>query len=170
MQAGGQGGLLSRMDSSVTPRPARAEECAAGPIFSRHLWWLLLAVGAAVWVVAEVITGFTRDNVLVPTVILLGSFLVPVCMVVLAVSRRREPPGMPFAAGRCGSRKGLVGDGWQASWPNEEDWIGSPTSKELWVQTLAYNGLLLLNALIGTFWLIRMWRSGAPAEAEAATA
>jgi hypothetical protein len=37
------------------------------------------------------------------------------------------------------------------------------------VQTLAYNGLLLLNAVIGTFWLIRMWRSGAPA-AEAAPA
>jgi hypothetical protein len=89
MQGGGQAGLVSRMDSIVTPLPAPAEERAAGPIFSRHLW---------------------------------------------------------------------------------EDWIGSPTSKELWVQTLAYNGLLLLNALIGTIWLIRMWRSSAPAEAEAATA
>jgi hypothetical protein len=34
--------------------------------------------------------GAPADDVLVPTVILLGSFLVPVSMVVLAVSRRRQ--------------------------------------------------------------------------------
>jgi hypothetical protein len=36
--------------------------------------------------------------VLVPTVILLGSFLVPVSMVVLAVSRRRQLQGSERAA------------------------------------------------------------------------
>jgi RsiW-degrading membrane proteinase PrsW (M82 family) len=325
MQYGGPGGLLARMESSVSGIPAPAGQRDGRLISSRNLWWWLLAAGAILWLVAEVITGVTGDDVLVPTVILLGSFLVPVSMVVLAVSRRREGHltaealivgfvgggtlglllagltevyflpsahatfltvglieetakalilvgagyriqprtvrdgialgatvgagfaafessgyafqtfirhaddrpiveiaqtevaravlapfghitwtailgGALFAASRTGAfrisaqvlwtfvgivllhaawdashgwslwiSQGLVGDGWSASWPNEEDWIGTPTNKELWVQTLAYNGLLLLNAVIGTFWLIRMWRSGAPA-AEAAPA
>lgn len=323
MHGAGPSGLLSRMESSVSRVPAGAEERDVGLISSHHLWWWLLGIGAALWILAGVITGATGDDVLVPTVILLGSFLVPVSMVVLAVSRRRESHltaealivgfigagtlglllagltevyflpsahatfltvglieetakglvllavgyriqprtvrdgialgatvgagfaafessgyafqtfirhaddrpiveiaqtevaravlapfghitwtailgGALFAAARFGPfritarvlwtfigiillhaawdashgwslwlTQGLVGDGWSASWPNEEDWIGTPTNTDLWVQSLAYNGLLLLNAAIGTFWLIWMWRSGAPAEAEA---
>ena len=41
------------------------------------------------WVFAAVITQVTKDNVLVPTVIIVGSFLVPVTMAAFALSRRR---------------------------------------------------------------------------------
>jgi RsiW-degrading membrane proteinase PrsW (M82 family) len=56
----------------------------------RRLWLWLLAVGLAVWLLAAAITAVTRDTILVPTVILVGSFLVPVTMVAFALSRRHE--------------------------------------------------------------------------------
>ena len=56
----------------------------------RTMWRLLLTVGAAIWLVASVITGLTEDTILLPCVVLLGSFLVPVTMVTFALSRPRE--------------------------------------------------------------------------------
>ena len=53
----------------------------------RRLWLWLLLGGTVVWIVAAVITGITRDAILAPTVILVGSFLVPVSMVAFALSR-----------------------------------------------------------------------------------
>ena len=54
-----------------------------------RLWKVLLAAGLITWVIAAVITEITNDNVLVPTVIIVGSFMVPVTMGALALSRRR---------------------------------------------------------------------------------
>ena len=68
-----------------------AEGAAGVPaIVSRSMWRLLLAVGAAIWIVASVITGVTEDTILLPSVVLLGSFLVPITMVAFALSRSRE--------------------------------------------------------------------------------
>src|SRR5690242_15847706 len=47
----------------------------------------ILIASAAVWVIAVVITFITHDQILVPTVILVGSFAVPVAVVALALSR-----------------------------------------------------------------------------------
>lgn len=58
-------------------------------ITSTSLWRLLLLAGAAIWIVAAVITGVTGDTILLPSVVLLGSFLVPVTMVAFALSRPR---------------------------------------------------------------------------------
>jgi protease PrsW len=60
---------------------------AAGSTVSPRLWPRLLAAGTLVWVVSVAITVLTRDTILVPTVILLGSFLIPVTVVVFALSR-----------------------------------------------------------------------------------
>lgn len=59
-------------------------------ILPRSLWKVLLAVGAVVWIIASVITGLTQDTILVPSVVLLGSFLVPTTMVAFALSRPRR--------------------------------------------------------------------------------
>jgi protease PrsW len=56
----------------------------------RRFWLWLLAAGLTVWLLAVAITSVTRDTILVPTVILIGSFLVPVTMVAFALSRRHE--------------------------------------------------------------------------------
>jgi len=47
----------------------------------RHLWLVALLVGAAVWIVGAVVTEITDDTILVPNIIILGTFLVPVCTV-----------------------------------------------------------------------------------------
>src|SRR6478672_2247877 len=58
----------------------------------RRFWLWLLAGGTLVWAVAVAITAATRDPILAPTVILVGSFLVPVTMVAFALSRAGVRP------------------------------------------------------------------------------
>ncbi len=54
-----------------------------------RLWKLLLAGGVVTWLIAAAVTEVTNDNILVPTVIIVGSFLIPVTMAAFALSRRR---------------------------------------------------------------------------------
>ncbi len=42
-----------------------------------RVWKLMLGVGAVVWIVAAVVTEATNDDILVPTVIIVGSFIAP---------------------------------------------------------------------------------------------
>jgi RsiW-degrading membrane proteinase PrsW (M82 family) len=56
----------------------------------QRLWLLVLGAGAVVWLLAAVITAVTKDTILVPTLILVGSFFVPVAMVSFALTRERE--------------------------------------------------------------------------------
>src|SRR4051794_7573545 len=55
-----------------------------------RLWKLMLAGGVVTWLIAAVITEITEDNILVPTVIIVGSFMVPVTMAAFALSRQRD--------------------------------------------------------------------------------
>ncbi|MBT2567177.1 PrsW family intramembrane metalloprotease [Arthrobacter sp. ISL-85] len=50
-------------------------------------WWKTLLAGFGLWVVTIVVTGATGNVNLIPTLILLGSFLVPFCVVLFAVER-----------------------------------------------------------------------------------
>src|SRR4051794_25646685 len=55
-----------------------------------RLWKLLFAGALSTWLIAAVATEITGDNILVPTVIIVGSFMVPLTMVAFALSRRRD--------------------------------------------------------------------------------
>ena len=56
-----------------------------------HLAWLwVLLIGAVVWIIGAGVTAVTDDDILVPTLILTGSFLVPVSMVMFALTREGE--------------------------------------------------------------------------------
>ncbi|MGV9363647.1 PrsW family intramembrane metalloprotease [Amycolatopsis sp. NPDC003731] len=57
---------------------------------SRRVWLRMFLVGALLWVLAVVVTFVTGNPNLVPTVVLLGSFLVPVTFVAWAFGRRRS--------------------------------------------------------------------------------
>ena len=46
--------------------------------------------GAVVWIIGAAITAATNDDILVPTLILVGSFLMPLCMVMFALTREGE--------------------------------------------------------------------------------
>lgn len=50
-------------------------------------WWKTLLAGAALWVLTIVVTAVTGNSNLVPTLILLGSFLVPFCVVLFVIER-----------------------------------------------------------------------------------
>jgi hypothetical protein len=54
---------------------------------SDWLWAWVLVAGAAIWLVTAVATGLTDLDHLIPNVVLLGSFLVPVSLVLFALSR-----------------------------------------------------------------------------------
>ena len=57
---------------------------------SPRLWKVGFAAGAIVWIFSAVLTEVTNDDILVPTVIILGSFLVPGTLSAFALSRKRE--------------------------------------------------------------------------------
>jgi RsiW-degrading membrane proteinase PrsW (M82 family) len=54
----------------------------------RHYWWRILAIGFGVYIAGIVILTFTGNANLFPTVILIGSFLVPVAYVSFFYERR----------------------------------------------------------------------------------
>ena len=60
-----------------------------GRVHHRAWLWLRL-VGAVVWIIGAAVTAVTDDDILVPTLILTGSFLVPVSMVMFALTREGE--------------------------------------------------------------------------------
>jgi protease PrsW len=52
-----------------------------------------------------------------------------------------------------------AGADWQLVWPNAQTWYGAPTSEELLLFSVFYDVLLGVNALIGTLWIVRSWRT-----------
>jgi protease PrsW len=63
-------------------------EVMAGRARARRAWARIFLGGLALWLAAVVVTFVTRNANLVPTVILLGSFLVPVTFVAYAFEHR----------------------------------------------------------------------------------
>ena len=81
------------MASALDPVPRGKRAVEAHEHFARlptRLWKLLLAGGVVTWLIAAVVTEVTDDNILMPTVIIVGSFMVPVTMAAFALSRRRD--------------------------------------------------------------------------------
>ncbi|MGT2424646.1 PrsW family intramembrane metalloprotease [Amnibacterium kyonggiense] len=76
---------MSTTSTAVTTPYVHADEPART---RRHgWWWKSLLVGALLWLVTIVVTIATRNANLVPTLILLGSFLVPFSVVLFAAER-----------------------------------------------------------------------------------
>lgn len=57
------------------------------PLPRRGLWWKGFAVGFGLWILAAAVTFATRDPLLMPTLILIGSFLVPSTVAAFAMER-----------------------------------------------------------------------------------
>lgn len=60
---------------------------AAHPHHRHGWWWKTLLTGFLLWVVTIVVTVLTQNTNLVPTIILLGSFLVPFTVVLFVIER-----------------------------------------------------------------------------------
>jgi RsiW-degrading membrane proteinase PrsW (M82 family) len=63
---------------------------AAPPVRSRRLWPRIFVTGLTLWIVSVVVTLYTGNVALVPTLVLLGSFLVPATFVTWAFERWRD--------------------------------------------------------------------------------
>ena len=84
---------------------------AAGRVKRNLPWITCLVVGSLLWLGALVITDVTNDPILIPTVILLGSFVVPLTVVVFAMSRERAdrlPPMVMFLGFIAGGTIGVL--------------------------------------------------------------
>jgi protease PrsW len=58
-------------------------------------WWAVLLIGAALWIASVGVVFFTGNVILLPTVVLLGSFLVPVTGVVWYLDHDPSPALAP---------------------------------------------------------------------------
>jgi RsiW-degrading membrane proteinase PrsW (M82 family) len=74
--------------AATAPAPAQYLHADEPARTHRHgWWWKVLLAGALLWLVTIVVTVFTQNANLVPTLILLGSFLVPFSVVLFAAER-----------------------------------------------------------------------------------
>ncbi|MGI5284982.1 PrsW family intramembrane metalloprotease [Nonomuraea polychroma] len=83
------------------------------------LWLRIFLVGLTLWAATVVVTAWTENSNLVPTVVLFGSFLVPVTFVVWAYGRDRSPRvtvEMMFKAFVVGGVLGVLGASLLESW------------------------------------------------------
>jgi protease PrsW len=78
------------VSSVATPSPRLPAAHEQFVLIPTRVWKLMLVVGAAVWIIAAVVTEITNDDILVPTVIIIGSFMVPATVAAFALSRERE--------------------------------------------------------------------------------
>lgn len=92
----------------VMPAIAPPSSPLSAPIDRRRWWWRVLVGGLALWVLTAVVAAFTGDTTLVPTLILIGSFLIPFTVVVFVIERiANGVPVLPVIAafiigGICG--------------------------------------------------------------------
>jgi RsiW-degrading membrane proteinase PrsW (M82 family) len=74
---------------TLTEEPGPQWEGGARPL-SRRPWFQVFGIGLVLWVASTIVTITTGTSNLLPTVILLGSFLVPVTFVVWVWERRTD--------------------------------------------------------------------------------
>ncbi|MGR6913228.1 PrsW family intramembrane metalloprotease [[Actinomadura] parvosata] len=85
----------------------------------RAVWLRVFVTGLVLWLATVVVTGWTGNSNLVPTVVLFGSFLVPVTFVVWAYGRARSPEvtvERMFVAFVVGGVLGVLGASLLESW------------------------------------------------------
>ncbi len=75
------------MTAVPEPQTAPFPTPPAHPHHHHGWWWKTLLSGFALWIITIVVTAVTRNSNLIPTLILLGSFLVPFCVVLFVVER-----------------------------------------------------------------------------------
>ncbi|SEG76309.1 Protease prsW family protein [Nonomuraea solani] len=85
----------------------------------KRLWLRVFLTGLVLWLATVVVTAVTGNSNLVPTVVLFGSFLVPVTFVIWAYGRGRSPEvtvELLFAAFLVGGVLGVLGASLLESW------------------------------------------------------
>jgi hypothetical protein len=169
---------LRAADEGRTPETGAHADRPWHHTFWREDWFVVLALGTVVWLFCSAVTGLTGDPILVPSVILIGSFLAPMAVIAFALSRLDHSLagtyiGIVVLHGAWDAStgwailasKGMVEGNWVIAWPNTEEWIGLPTERLLLMWQIVYDGLLILISLIGVSWVVHKWRHNPNTEA-----
>jgi len=93
------------------PRPAMAPDLPR--------WWNVLGTGLVLWLASVVVTGLTGNLTMIPTVVLLGSFLVPVTAVIWYLDHYESPvvtPRVIFSTFIVGGVLGVLAASLLESW------------------------------------------------------
>ncbi|GAA1137420.1 RsiW-degrading membrane proteinase PrsW (M82 family) [Kitasatospora gansuensis] len=88
--------------------PQWSAPAAAPPVQQSRHWLKLFLIGLALWAATVIVTFFTDNSNLVPTIVLLGSFLVPGTFVVWAYERYAADVG-PERIAACFGIGGIIG-------------------------------------------------------------
>jgi RsiW-degrading membrane proteinase PrsW (M82 family) len=131
--------ILGRPDRASAATPAR-------PPRLRRPWVRILLGGLALWVATVVVTFATQNPNLIPTIILLGSFLVPVTFVAYAFGRADEIVTVQriFSAFVYGGVLGTLGASLL-----EGEFLRSPSAG-----TYIYVGLIEEAVKLAVLWLL----------------
>jgi RsiW-degrading membrane proteinase PrsW (M82 family) len=131
--------ILGRPDRTSAATPAR-------PPRLRRTWVRILLGGLALWVATVVVTFATQNANLIPTIILLGSFLVPVTFVAYAFGRADEIVTVQriFSAFVYGGVLGTLGASLL-----EGEFLKSPSAG-----TYIYVGLIEEAVKLAALWLL----------------
>ena len=90
---------------------------AAGADLPR--WWSVLGTGFVLWIASVLVTGLTGNLTMIPTVVLLGSFLVPVTAIVWYLDHYESPvvtPRVIFSTFIVGGVLGVLAASLLESW------------------------------------------------------
>ena len=131
--------ILGRPDSATTVTPAR-------PPRLRRTWVRILLGGLALWVATVIVTFATQNPNLIPTIILLGSFLVPATFVAYSFQRADEVVTVQriFTAFVAGGVLGTLGASLL-----EGEFLKSPSAG-----TYIYVGLIEEAVKLAALWLL----------------
>jgi RsiW-degrading membrane proteinase PrsW (M82 family) len=80
---------------AMTPYPNQAEVKERRRQVWAPRWWAIMLIGLALWIASVADAYYTSDLLLLPTVVLLGSFLVPVTAVVWYLDHDPSPALSP---------------------------------------------------------------------------
>lgn len=75
------------MTKETAPTLTRPRVHRPHPHHHHGWWWKTLLAGLGVWVITIIVTAVTKNSNLIPTLILIGSFLVPFCVVLFVLER-----------------------------------------------------------------------------------
>ena len=91
-------------------------------------WWRVFLTGLVLWIASVVVTGATSNTNLIPTVVLLGSFLVPVTAVIWYLNHYHSPilsPRLVLYAFIVGGILGLLAACLLEAWMRSDGLLGN---------------------------------------------
>src|SRR5436305_9722347 len=90
----GHPGAREACDMITRPDVEKSTTAATRHVWAPR-WWLVFPIGLVLWVATVADTFYTNNLILLPTVVLLGSFLVPVTAVVWYLDHDPSPELSP---------------------------------------------------------------------------